>query len=141
MRTARLELRPTVEGDLDALVELDGFDAVRDTIDPFGDHIPVDAVQRREYERRLVGNAGYVAAVERASGRLLGWFQAQLARDGSGELELGYRLPPMRGVVGTPPRERRRCSRRRSRARRSRACTPTRCSRIRRRCASWRRSA
>jgi RimJ/RimL family protein N-acetyltransferase len=94
MRTARLELRPIVEDDLDALVELDGFAAVRDVIDPFGDHIPHDAVQRREYERRLVGNAGFVAAVERASGRLLGWFQAQLAGDGSGELELGYRLRP-----------------------------------------------
>lgn len=83
-----------VEDDLDALVELDGFVAVRDAIDPFREHIPDDPVQRREYERRFVGNAGFVAAVERATGRVLGWFQCQLAGDGSGELELGYRLRP-----------------------------------------------
>jgi len=94
VQTPRLDLRPIVEGDLDALVELDGFAAVRDATDPFGEHIPDDVVQRREYERRLVGNAGFVAAVERASGHVLGWFQAQLAGDGSGELELGYRLRP-----------------------------------------------
>jgi RimJ/RimL family protein N-acetyltransferase len=94
VETPRLELRAIVEADLDALVELDGFAAVRDVIDPFGEHIPHDVVQRREYERRLVGNAGFVAAVERASGRVLGWFQAQLAGDGIGELELGYRLRP-----------------------------------------------
>jgi RimJ/RimL family protein N-acetyltransferase len=94
VRTARLELRPIVETDLDALVEVDGFRAVRDAIDPFREHIPDDPVQRREYERRLVGDAGFVAAVERVSGRLIGWFQCQLADDGSGELELGYRLRP-----------------------------------------------
>jgi RimJ/RimL family protein N-acetyltransferase len=94
VQTPRLELRAIVDEDLDALVELDGFAAVRDAIDPFGEHIPDDAVQRREYERLLVGNAGYAAAVEPASGRLVGWFQAQLAADGSGELELGYRLRP-----------------------------------------------
>jgi RimJ/RimL family protein N-acetyltransferase len=92
--TARLELRPIVEDDLDALVELDGFPAVRDAIDPFHEHIPDDVAQRREYERRLVGDAGFVAAIERASGRLIGWFQCELASDGSGELELGYRLRP-----------------------------------------------
>jgi RimJ/RimL family protein N-acetyltransferase len=92
--TARLELRPIVEGDLDALVELDGFPEVRDAIDPFGEHIPADAVERREYERRFVGHAGFVAAVERASGRVIGWFQCELAGDGSGELEIGYRLRP-----------------------------------------------
>jgi RimJ/RimL family protein N-acetyltransferase len=92
--TARLELRPIVEDDLDALVELDGFPAVRDVIDPFHEHIPEDEVQRREYERRFVGNAGFVAAIERSSGRMIGWFQCELADDGSGELELGYRLRP-----------------------------------------------
>jgi RimJ/RimL family protein N-acetyltransferase len=94
VRTARLELRPLVEDDLDALVELDGFPEVRDSIDPFGEHIPDDPVQRREYERRFVDHAGFVAAVERGTGRLLGWFQYELAGDGSGELELGYRLRP-----------------------------------------------
>jgi RimJ/RimL family protein N-acetyltransferase len=92
--TARLELRPIIEDDLDALVELDGFPAVRDVIDPFHEHIPDDEAQRREYERRFVGKAGFVAAVERASGRMIGWFQCELGGDGSGELELGYRLRP-----------------------------------------------
>jgi RimJ/RimL family protein N-acetyltransferase len=94
MQTARLELRPIVDGDVEALVELDGFAAVRDSVDPFGEFIPEDPVKRREYERRLIGNAGFVAAVERGNGRVVGWFQAQLAGDGSGELELGYRLRP-----------------------------------------------
>jgi RimJ/RimL family protein N-acetyltransferase len=92
--TERLELRPLREDDLDALVELDGFGAVREAIDPLGEHIPVDAAERREYERRFVDNPGFVGAVERASGRLVGWFQVEPALGGSGEVELGYRLRP-----------------------------------------------
>jgi RimJ/RimL family protein N-acetyltransferase len=92
--TERLELRPIAEADLDALVELDGFPEVREAIDPFNEHIPDDPAERREYERRFVGDQGFVAAVERASGRFIGWFQNELAGDGSGELELGYRLRP-----------------------------------------------
>src|SRR5262245_59747234 len=92
--TERLELCPLGEEDLDALVELDGFAAVRATVDPFAEHIPLDATERRDYERRLVDNASFVGAVERASGKLLGWFQVEPARDGSGEVELGYRLRP-----------------------------------------------
>jgi RimJ/RimL family protein N-acetyltransferase len=94
VQTARLELRPILEEDLDGLVELDGFAAVWDAIDPFGEHIPSDPEQRRDYERRLVGDNGFVAAIDRATGQLVGWFQCQLADDGSGELELGYRLRP-----------------------------------------------
>ena len=94
MQTERLELRPLVEADLDALVELDGFPEVRDVIDPLHEHIPDDPRERREYERRFVDNAGFVGAVERSTGRLVGWFQCELADDGSGELELGYRLRP-----------------------------------------------
>jgi RimJ/RimL family protein N-acetyltransferase len=41
-----------------------------------------------------VGDNGFVAAIDRATGQLVGWFQCQLADDGSGELELGYRLRP-----------------------------------------------
>ena len=101
MRTARLEMRPLVASDLDALVELDGFPEVREAIDPFGEHIPEDPVKRREYERRFVDNPGYVAAVERSTGRVvIGWFQCELADDGSGELELGYRLRPDRWGQG-----------------------------------------
>jgi RimJ/RimL family protein N-acetyltransferase len=92
--TARLQLRPLAPEDLDALVELDGFAAVREAVDPFGEMIPEDPVARREYERRFVARAGFIGAVERASGRLLGWFQAEDAADAPGEVELGYRLRP-----------------------------------------------
>jgi RimJ/RimL family protein N-acetyltransferase len=87
------------EEDLDALVELDGFEEVRRVIDPFGEHIPEDPVARREYERRFLEPAGYLAAIESASGRFLGWFQLEAGPVGEGalaptEIEIGYRLRP-----------------------------------------------
>jgi RimJ/RimL family protein N-acetyltransferase len=106
MRTARLELRPMGEDDLDALVELDGFPEVREAIDPFGEHIPDDPVARREYERRFLHPAGYLAAIELATGRFLGWFQLQAHSElhersdraappaEPTEVEIGYRLRP-----------------------------------------------
>jgi len=94
-----------VEEDLDALVELDGFEAVRGAIDPFSERIPGDPVARREYERRFLHPSGYLAAIERASGRFLGWLQLVADRDRAGgagggahvgptEVEIGYRLRP-----------------------------------------------
>jgi RimJ/RimL family protein N-acetyltransferase len=65
------------ESDLDALVELDAFEEVRSAIDPFSEHIPDDPSERREYERRFLRPAGYLAAIELATGRFLGWFQLQ----------------------------------------------------------------
>jgi RimJ/RimL family protein N-acetyltransferase len=113
MRTARLEIRPMDDGDLDALVELDAFDEVRSAIDPFAEHIPGDPAERREYERRFLHPAGFLAAIEVSSGRFLGWFQLQderglaLGAAGGGspgapepappartEVELGYRFRP-----------------------------------------------
>jgi RimJ/RimL family protein N-acetyltransferase len=94
MQTARLELRPLVDDDLDALVELDGFAEVRDAIDPFDEHIPADAGERREYERVFVDNPGFVGAVERSSGRLVGWFQCDLSGDEGSEFEIGWRFRP-----------------------------------------------
>jgi RimJ/RimL family protein N-acetyltransferase len=121
LRTSRLELRPMDEGDLDALVELDGFEEVRSAIDPFSEHIPSDAAERREYERRFLHPSGYLAAIDLATGRFLGWFQlqderglaletqAERARGGAQaepartgaqaepariEVEIGYRLRP-----------------------------------------------
>jgi RimJ/RimL family protein N-acetyltransferase len=111
IRTARLELRPMDERDLDALVELDGFPEVREAIDPFNEHIPDDPAARREYERRFLHPAGYLAAIELATGRFLGWFELVADRDqaiearGAGadagaapltptEVELGYRFRP-----------------------------------------------
>lgn len=94
MQTARLELRPIVEGDLDALVGLDAVAEVRAAIDPFGEHLPEDPDALRAYERRLVGHPGFLAAVERATGAVVGWFQFQETEGRPGERELGYRLHP-----------------------------------------------
>jgi RimJ/RimL family protein N-acetyltransferase len=77
LRTERLELRPLDERDLDALVELDAFEEVRSAIDPFSEHIPADPAERREYERRFLHPSGFLAAIDRATGRFLGWFQLQ----------------------------------------------------------------
>jgi RimJ/RimL family protein N-acetyltransferase len=92
--TARLHLRPLAAQDLDALVELDGFAAVRAAVDPFSDLIPGDAAARRAYERQLIGNPGFLAAVQRESGSVVGWFQFEEGSERAGELELGYRLRP-----------------------------------------------
>jgi RimJ/RimL family protein N-acetyltransferase len=91
VRTARLELRPMDERDLDALADLDAFEEVRTAIDPFGEHIPLDPIERREYERRFLHPAGFLAAIELATGRFLGWFQLEPDRD---QAEIGYRLRP-----------------------------------------------
>ena len=94
MRTQRLWIRPIEEADVDALVDLDGVAAVRAAIDPFDEHIPDEPGQRREYERRLIGRTDFLAAVELATDRVLGWFQVQPHAERGGEIELGYRLHP-----------------------------------------------
>jgi RimJ/RimL family protein N-acetyltransferase len=94
VQTARLELRPIAEEDLDALAALDALPAIRAAIDPFGEHVPEDAAALRAYERRLVGHPGFVAAVERHTGTVVGWFQFQERDDRPTERELGYRLHP-----------------------------------------------
>jgi RimJ/RimL family protein N-acetyltransferase len=94
VQTRRLLIRPIEETDLDALAELDAFAEVRAAIDPFDEHIPADPGERREYERRLVGNPGFLAAVERESGVVVGWFQFEEGAERAGERELGYRLRP-----------------------------------------------
>ncbi len=92
--TERLLIRPIEEADVDALAELDAFPEVRAAIDPFDEHIPDDVDARRDYERRLVGDPGFLAAVERETGAVIGWFQFQEADGRPGERELGYRLRP-----------------------------------------------
>jgi RimJ/RimL family protein N-acetyltransferase len=95
LRTGRIELRPMDEGDLDALVELDAFEEVRSAIDPFSEHIPSDPAERREYERRFLHPGGYLAAIELATGRFLGWFQLEDERG----LALGADADPARTEV------------------------------------------
>jgi RimJ/RimL family protein N-acetyltransferase len=94
MQTERLILRPLTEADVEALVALDGFTAVREAVDPFGEIIPADLGARAEYERSFVGRSGFLGAEERATGSLVGWFQFEPAGADGRERELGYRLRP-----------------------------------------------
>jgi RimJ/RimL family protein N-acetyltransferase len=94
VQTARLELRPIAEEDLDALAALDALPEIRAAIDPFGEHLPEDPAALRAYERGLVGDPGFRAAVERSTGTVVGWFQFQERQDAPAERELGYRLHP-----------------------------------------------
>jgi RimJ/RimL family protein N-acetyltransferase len=92
--TARLHLRPIVERDVDALAAIDALPVVRAAIDPFGEHLPEDAEGLRDYERGLIGHPGFLAAVERETGAVLGWFQFEEPEGRPAERELGYRLRP-----------------------------------------------
>jgi RimJ/RimL family protein N-acetyltransferase len=94
MQTERLELRPIVEGDIDTLAALDAIAEVRAAIDPFREHLPEDLEALRAYEGRLVGHPGFLAAVERETGAVVGWFQFEETDARPGERELGYRLRP-----------------------------------------------
>jgi RimJ/RimL family protein N-acetyltransferase len=94
VETDRLVLRPIEPDDVDSLVEMDGFAEVREAVDPFGEHIPQDIDARRAYEEGLVGREGFLAAVERGTARVLGWFQLEAVPDRPGDVELGYRLRP-----------------------------------------------
>ena len=94
VRTARLELRPITEQDVEALAALDARPEIRAAIDPFGEHIPEDPSALRTYARRLVGHPGFLAAVERQTGTLVGCFQFEETDGRPSERELGYRLHP-----------------------------------------------
>ena len=94
MLTARLKLRAVAEDDLEALAALDALPEIRAAIDPFGEHVPEDPAALHAYERRLVGHPGFVAAVERQSGAVVGWFQFEETGGRPAERELGYRLRP-----------------------------------------------
>ena len=94
VQTARLELRPIAEEHVDALADVDAQPEVRAAIDPFREHLPDDPADLRAYERRLVGRPGFLAAIERGTGALVGWFQFEESDGRPGERELGYRLHP-----------------------------------------------
>ena len=94
MQTARLQLRPMAEEDVDAMAELDALPEIRAAIDPFGEHIPDDPSAALAHARRLVGHPGFLAAVERRTGVLVGCFQFEGSDDRPSERELGYRLHP-----------------------------------------------
>ncbi len=94
VRTARLELRPITEQDVEALAALDARPEIRAAIDPFGEHIPEHPSALRAYAGRLVGHPGFLAAVERLTETLVGCFQFEETDGAPAERELGYRLHP-----------------------------------------------
>jgi RimJ/RimL family protein N-acetyltransferase len=97
LETERLVLRRFTEEDVDNLVELDGDPEVMHFING-GRPTPRREIESDVlpaflgYYERFAGY-GFWAAVEKATGRFVGWFHfrpAQAARPG--EVELGYRL-------------------------------------------------
>ena len=94
MQTARLELRPIAQEDVAALAGLDALPEIRAAIDPFAEHVPEDPAALHAYARRLVGHPGFLAAVERETGALVGCFQFEEHDGRPAERELGYRLHP-----------------------------------------------
>ena len=97
LETERLVLRQFTHDDVDDLVELDGDPEVMRFING-GRPTPREEIEDdvlpavlRYYERDA--SNGFWAAVERSTGRFVGWFHLRPA-EGSppGEVELGYRL-------------------------------------------------
>ena len=95
LETPRLVLREMTLDDLDDLCELDGDPEVMRFID--GGRTRTREQIRPRLERILDGyrehpGRGFFAAVDKASGRFLGWFHLRPYRHAPEMLELGYRL-------------------------------------------------
>ncbi|MFB8280322.1 GNAT family N-acetyltransferase [Nocardia colli] len=95
LETDRLVLRRFTEADVDNLVWLDSDPAVMRYLT--GEPTPRAEIEREMLPRILrgygQGPVGRWAAVDRATGKFVGWFGLQPADDGSArEVELGYRL-------------------------------------------------
>jgi len=97
LETDRLVLRRFAEADVDNLVELDGDPEVMRFING-GRPTPRDEIENDVlpaflgYYERYAGY-GFWAAVERATGRFIGWFHFRPAEGAPpDEVELGYRL-------------------------------------------------
>lgn len=95
LETERLVLRRFTEADVDHLVALDSDPEVMRFLT--GEPTPRAEIEQEVLPKILrdygLGPAGRWAAVERASGRFIGWLSLQPPQDGSVEdVELGYRL-------------------------------------------------
>jgi RimJ/RimL family protein N-acetyltransferase len=95
LETDRLILRRFTPDDADNLLELDGDPEVRRYL--LMPEPPTRADAARTLARFLAwyerpGGFGYWAAVEKATGAFLGWFQFHPSRDNPHEVSLGYRL-------------------------------------------------
>jgi RimJ/RimL family protein N-acetyltransferase len=97
LETERLVLRQFTDDDVDNLVELDSDPDVMRFINggrPTPRHeIETDVLPTfLEYYERFAGY-GFWAAVEKSTGRFVGWFHFRPAKDAHpDEIELGYRL-------------------------------------------------
>lgn len=98
LETQRLVLRRFTEADVDSLVELDGDPRVMRYLTG-GKPTPRERVQREilpailsDYAR--VAGCGTWAAIEKATGQFIGWFELRTAGhdDVNDQAELGYRL-------------------------------------------------
>lgn len=97
LETERLTLRQFTEDDVDDLVELDSDPDVMHFING-GRPTPRSEIESDVlpaflgYYERFAGY-GFWAAIEKSSGRFVGWFHFRPAADAPpGEIELGYRL-------------------------------------------------
>jgi RimJ/RimL family protein N-acetyltransferase len=97
LETERLALRRFTRDDVDDLVELDGDPEVMRFITG-GRPTPRAEIEREvlpaflAYYERFAGY-GFWAAVEKSTGRFIGWFHFRPAKGAPpGEIELGYRL-------------------------------------------------
>ena len=97
LETERLVLRQFTEDDVDILVELDGDPDVMHFVTG-GRPTPREEIETDvlpaflDYHERFAGY-GFWAAIEKSSGRFLGWFHFRPAEDAPpNEVELGYRL-------------------------------------------------
>ena len=97
LETERLVLRRFTEDDVDDLVELDGDPEVMHFVNG-GRATPRDEIEHEvlpeflgHYERHA--GYGFWAAVEKSTGRFVGWFHLRPAEGSEpDEVELGYRL-------------------------------------------------
>lgn len=97
LETPRLLLRRFTAGDVESLVELDSDPEVMHFVTG-GRPTPRDEIEHEvlpaflDHYDRLAGY-GFWAAVEKSTGRFVGWFHLRPAEGApSGEVELGYRL-------------------------------------------------
>lgn len=95
LETERLQLRRFTESDVDNLVELDSDPKVMRFLT--GKPTSREQIQNeilpwilRQYDR--VPGCGLWAAIEKTTGRFLGWFELRAPDDSDTEAELGYRL-------------------------------------------------
>jgi len=96
LETERLILRRFTEADVDHLFELDNDSGVMRFING-GTPTPREVIQNDilpgflQYDERFPGY-GFWAAIEKASGELVGWFSFRAAEGAPDEASLGYRL-------------------------------------------------